>query len=82
MLDYSFKNCFTPKSMTRQREMKLFHLFGDALSLSRRVVCYILLHACLRVDTSACLCPDLFGMQPPLKQPGPPLPATNQDLVP
>lgn len=38
----------------------------------------IVLHAWLWVDTLACLCPDLFGMQPPLQQPGPMLPALTQ----
>lgn len=37
-----------------------------------------MLRAWLWVDTSACLCPDLLGMQPPLKQQGPPFPALTQ----
>ena len=51
-------------------------------SLSGHVVCYILLHAWLWVDTSARLCPDLFGMRPPLQQPGPLFPALTQTWSP
>lgn len=40
MLNYSFKDCFTPKSMTRQRKMRLFHLFDSVPSLGVLFVAY------------------------------------------